>query len=213
MNKDLFYEVSMPTKLEEGKKYPVIYALHGRGSNEKDIMSLVTELKEEFIIVGIRGTLILNSGFEYFTIKSFGNPNIDSFDAAMVILEQFIDHFREQYPINLSQQFLLGFSQGSILSMSLALQMGNKIKGIVAMSGYIPNHLKETYQLKSVEELSIFIAHGEFDPIFPLSIGEENYEFFKNRTKQLNLNTYPIAHQISVDEKADILSWLKQQIN
>jgi phospholipase/carboxylesterase len=212
MNKDLFYDISMPKDLQDGKTYPVIYAMHGRGSNEQDIMSLVKELKEEFIIVGVRGPLILHAGFEYFTIKSFGNPNIDSFDEAIIKLENFIEQLPSQYPIDISKQFLLGFSQGAILSMSLVLKMGNKIKGIVALSGYIPKHFKETYTLKSVSELSIFIAHGEFDFIFPLNIGEENHEFFEERTKQLVFNTYPIGHEVSLNEKEDIQSWLQTQI-
>jgi len=209
MSKDLSYSVSLPPNLEEEKKYPVIYAMHGMGSNEKDIMSLIEELNDDFIIIGIRGPLTMNSGFAYFTIKSFGNPHIDVFDEIVEKLELFIDNLPRKYPIDLSRQFLLGFSQGAILSMTLALKIGNKIKGIVALSGYIPNHVKESYKIKSVHDISIFIAHGEFDPIFPLDIGKENYEFFESRNQLLNFNLYPVGHEISIEEKSDFIDWLQ----
>ena len=208
MNTNLIYNISLPSNLEEGKKYPVIYAMHGMGSNEKDIMSVIEELKEDFIIIGIRGPLSMNSGFAYFTIKSFGNPDIDSFNAALEKIEAFIDNFPNKYPIDTSSQFLLGFSQGAILSMTLALEMGNKIKGIVALSGYIPKHVKETYSIKPVYEISIFIGHGEFDQVFPLEIGNQNYKFFKARNKLLSFNSYPVDHQISLEEKNDVIAWL-----
>jgi len=209
MNTNVLYNISLPSDLGEGKKYPVIYAMHGMGSDEKDIMSLIEEIKENFIIIGIRGPLVMNSGFAYFTIKSFGNPNIDSFDEAIEKIEDFIDNSPNKYPIDPSRQFLLGFSQGAILSMSLALKMGNKIKGIIALSGYIPKHVKENYEIQPVNEISIFIGHGEFDQVFPFNIGNENYEFFKTRNKLLSFNSYPIDHQISLKEKNDFIVWLQ----
>lgn len=209
MSTNLTYKVSLPSNLLEGKKYPVIYAMHGMGSNEEDIMSIIEELKEDFIIIGIRGNLIMNTGFGYFTIKSFGNPNVDSFDEAIVKLESFMDYSLSQYPIDSSRRFLLGFSQGAILSMTLALKMGNKIKGIVALSGYIPRHVKENYSIQAVDEMFIFIGHGEFDPVFPLKIGKDNYEFFKAKNELLSFNCYSVDHQISLEEKNDFIAWLQ----
>lgn len=209
MNTDLVYNISFPSNMGEGKRYPVIYAMHGMGSNEKDIMSIIEELKDDFIIIGIRGALTMNSGFAYYTIRSFGNLDIASFDEAIEKIEAFIDNSPNKYPIDPSRQFLLGFSQGAILSMSLALRIGNKIKGIVALSGYVPKYVKDNYLIKSVDEISIFIGHGEIDPIFPLNIGNDNYEFFKVRTELLSFNSYPVDHQISLKEKNDVIAWLQ----
>jgi len=209
MNTNLVYDISLPSNLAEGKKYPVIYAMHGMGSNEIDIISVIEELNADFIIIGIRGPLTMDSGFAYFTIKSFGNPDIDSFDAAIEKLEAFIDHSPSKYPIDPSRQFLLGFSQGAILSMTLALHMGNKIKGVVALSGYIPKHVKETYSIRPVHDSSIFIGHGELDSVFPLQIGKENYEFFKSRNERLSFHSYSIGHEISFKEKDDVIQWLQ----
>lgn len=209
MKTNLAYHISLPSGVEAGKTYPVIYTMHGRGSNEEDIISLLQELKEEFIIIGIRGPLVLHDGYEYFTIKSIGNPNIDSFDQAIDRLRAFIDEVQKKYPIDSSRQFLFGFSQGAILSMSLALSMGDQIKGIVALNGYIPKHVKESDAVKSVENLRIFIAHGSSDPIFPLQIGNDNYEYFKERNDQVEYRVYPVGHGITVEEKNDFIKWFK----
>ncbi len=133
---------------------------------------------------------------------------------------QHIDHRNQQVQVEFgssyqqkdtSRQFLTGFSQGAILSMSLALILGNQIKGIAALSGYIPKPVKDNYTLKPVDELSIFIGHGKAGPIFPLNIGKENYQFIKERTEQVHFYTYPIEHRVSREEQSDVIEWLKEQ--
>ncbi|WP_055667215.1 alpha/beta hydrolase [Desnuesiella massiliensis] len=208
MNSQFSYKVSLPLNMEEGKRYPVIYAMHGMGSNEENIISLIEELKKDFIIIGIRGSLHQGNGFAYFSIKGYGNPHRESFDKAVNSLEQFINDASKEYPIDVNNQYLLGFSQGAILSMTLALVMGNKIKGIVALSGYIPKFVKEEYQIKSVEDMSIFISHGEADLVFPLNIGKENHDFFKERSDKVSFVSYAAGHEVSLKNRNDMIKWI-----
>jgi len=208
MNSPYEFTVWLPPILEKDKKYPVIYAMHGMGSDEKDILKLIEELKNDFILIGIRGSLSKDPGFAYFNIKSFGNPDIDSFEAAVANLKDFINNAPKSYPIDITREYLLGFSQGAILSMTLALSMGDKLRGFVALSGYIPKHVKANYPIKSLENLSVFISHGEFDSIFPLSVGEDNRDFFKARAEKVTFKHYPAGHEVTLDLKKDFVKWL-----
>jgi phospholipase/carboxylesterase len=212
MDSELSYKVYLPTSIKVGKKYPVIYAMHGMGSDEEDILSLIEEFKNDFILIGIRGSIIQGRGYAYFSIKGYGNPDRESFDRSVKSLEEFIHNAAAAYPIDINKQYLLGFSQGAILSMSLALVMGNKISGIAALSGYIPKFVKEEYEIKSVEDAAIFISHGEFDPIFPLDIGKENYIFFKEKSKNVSFISYPAGHEVSLKNKYDMIKWLNDEI-
>lgn len=211
MKTEFNYCISLPSELKEGRTYPAIYAMHGRGSNEADIASLLKGLKDEFIIIGIRGTLTLNGGFEYFTIKSIGNPDEDSFDRAVEGLENFIDAISTAYPIDPSRQFLFGFSQGAILSMTLSLKMGSRIRGFAALNGYIPKYFKTHYAERSVMDTAVFIAHGEKDHIFPIQIGQENRDYFRERAQDVTYREYPIGHSISLEEKHEVLDWFRRQ--
>lgn len=179
--------------------------------DEEDILSLIDELKNDFILIGIRGSIIQGRDFDYFSIKGYGNPDRESFDKAIESLDKFIHKSAEVYPIDVNKQYLLGFSQGAILSMSLALDMGNKIKGIIALSRYIPRFVKEEYKIKSVEGVAIFISHGEFDPIFPLNIGKENHEFFRERSRNVKFMSYPAGHGVSLKNKNDVIKWLNNE--
>jgi phospholipase/carboxylesterase len=210
MNPVYQYDVNLPANLDPSKKYPVIFTLHGKGSNEKNMHGLVAPLADHFIIINIRGNLPLGAGFQYYDLKSLGNPIREMFDDAVKQLEVFIDDATENYPIDPGKRYLLGFSQGAILSMTLALTMGNRLKGIVALNGYVPNFVKTEYSLRSVEDVSVFVSHGEYDSIFPVRIGHETAEYFKDLTPRLTFILYPTDHGVSEENQFDFLKWLKQ---
>ncbi|QMV42824.1 alpha/beta hydrolase [Cohnella cholangitidis] len=205
------YDIHLPPNAEEGKKYPVIFTLHGKGSNERNMFGLVSPLADEFIIVGIRGNLTLGAGYQYYELKSLGNPIRELFDQAVKQLEDFIEYATGKYPIDAGRRYLLGFSQGAILSMTLALTMGDRLKGIVALNGYVPGFVKTDYALQDIGNVAVWVSHGLYDTVFPIRIGEETAAYFAPLTPQLTFKTYPTDHGVSEDNQRDILEWLKER--
>ncbi|MFC5449444.1 alpha/beta hydrolase [Paenibacillus aestuarii] len=210
MNPAYLYDIHLPARMDSAKKYPVIFTLHGKGSNEHNMFGLVAPLADDFIIIGIRGDLPLGSGYQYYDLKSLGNPIRELFDEAVKKLQAFIAYATEKYPIDASKRYLLGFSQGAILAMTLALTMGDQLKGIVALNGYVPEFVKTEYPLRSVKDVSIFISHGEYDSIFPIRIGHENASYFQDLAPSLTFKLYPTDHGVSEDNQHDVLNWLQQ---
>lgn len=208
MNPTYQYDIRMPSRMDPDKKYPTVFTLHGKGSNEKNMFGLVAPLSEDFIIVGIRGDLPLGAGFQYYDLISLGNPIREMFDRAVQQLEAFIDDATENYPIDASKRYLLGFSQGAILAMTLSLTMGDQLKGIVSLNGYVPDFVKTEYSLKSVQDVSVFISHGEFDSVFPIRIGHETADYFEKLTAHLTFKMYPTDHGVSEENQRDFVNWL-----
>ncbi|WMT40951.1 hypothetical protein RE628_28435 [Paenibacillus sp. D2_2] len=62
MDPTYHYDIHFPSNMEPDKRYPTIFTLHGKGSNEKNMFGLVEPLADDFIIVGIRGNLTLGAG-------------------------------------------------------------------------------------------------------------------------------------------------------
>ncbi|MUT68796.1 alpha/beta hydrolase [Paenibacillus sp. NEAU-GSW1] len=210
MNPAYQYDVHLPASMDPDSKYPVIFTLHGKGSNERNMFGLVADLADQFIIIGIRGNLPLGAGYQYYDLKSLGNPIRPMFDKAATQLEDFIQYATEKYPIDSGKRYLLGFSQGAILSMTLALTMGDQLKGIVALNGYVPEFVKTEYSLRSVQEVSVFVSHGQFDSVFPVQIGHETAAYFKEQTPHLTFKIYPSDHGVSEENQLDARSWIRQ---
>lgn len=203
------YDVQLPAKLDRAKKYPVLFTLHGKGSNERNMYSLTELLADDFIIIGIRGNRPSGPGFQYYELKSLGNPLREHFDQAVRQLEELIDAVTDMYPIDAKRRYLLGFSQGAILSMALALTMGNRLKGIVSLNGYVPGFVKTEYSHQSVQDVSVFVSHGEYDSVFPVSIGHETAAYFRELTPYLTFKLYPTDHTVSEENRRDFAEWLR----
>lgn len=204
------YEIHLPANMEVNKSYPAIFTLHGIGSNEQNMFGLVAPLVDDFIIINIRGNHTQGAGYQYYGLKGIGKPIREMFDQAVSQLETFIQYATDKYPVDMNRRYVLGFSQGAILSMTLALNMGEQLKGIVALNGYVPDFVKTEYLLQSVKDVSVFISHGEFDSVFPVRIGHETAEYFKQLTPHLTFNTYPTDHGVSEENHRDLVRWLEQ---
>lgn len=206
------YTILLPENMDREKKYPVIYALHGIGYNEKFMVNFLKSLQNEAIIIGIRGDLPFKKGFAYYYLKGYGIPERDLFFSSMEKMLNFIEYTVHTYPIDPEQKYFIGFSQGAILSTSLAFVLGDSVKGIVPMNGYIPDFLEEVYTLKSIEHLSVFICQGLSDPIFPLKIGQESFKYFCEHADSVKYSIYPAEHVITENAAEDAVAWLRRQI-
>lgn len=182
------------------------------GSNENDLVGLVSSLKETCHIFSIRGPIAQPPGYAFFTIEGYGKPHRAVFDQVIKDLQAFIEAVVEEYPIDSEQLFLLGFSQGAILSQSLALIMGNQIKGIVALSGYIPAFVKEEYARQPVNKLNAFISHGEIDNVLPYEWGVASKEYFTEQGANVTFKSYPVAHGVAADNHRDLLAFLNKKL-
>nr|WP_301290210.1 alpha/beta hydrolase-fold protein [Paenibacillus sp. 1781tsa1] len=213
MNSPYIHEVRLPNHYNSDQRYPVIFALHGMGSDEQDMLRLMEPLQSDFIIVAIRGPIVQGSGYAYFQIKSIGNPIRELYDASVLGLQQLIVDLSAKYAIDPTRRYIAGFSQGAIMAMTLSLIMGDAIKGIVAMSGYIPQFVKDEYKLQPDSELSVFISHGDQDHLFPLQLGEDNANFFRQHTHHVTYVPYNGGHQVTPDLYQQFQQWLRTDAN
>ncbi|MCQ6282012.1 alpha/beta hydrolase [Bacillus sp. EB600] len=212
MEAPMIFELRRPKNVVPDKKYPALFVMHGIGSNEQNMLSLVEGLEESFYIFSIRGHISQGPGFAFFTIEGYGKPHRDVFDDGIQRLTNTIDYACEEYPLDLSKLYLLGFSQGAILSMTLALTLGSKIKGIVALSGYIPMFVKEEYTINPGNDLAAFISHGEYDQVLPFEWGKENVEYFTKLGIPVTFKTYPEGHSVSLTNFQDFRKWIENDL-
>ena len=204
----MIYELRRPKNIVPGEKYPALFVMHGIGSNEHNMLALVNGLEDSFYIFSVRGHLTQGSGYAYFTIQGYGKPHREVFDEGINKLANFIDYASANYPIDPEKLYLLGFSQGAIVSMTLAVTLGNKIKGIVALSGYIPQFVKEEYMINVGNHLSVFISHGEFDQVLPYEWGKENVDYFTKLGVPTTFKSYQEGHTVSEKNLQDSKLWI-----
>lgn len=104
---------------------------------------------------------------------------------------------------------LAGFSQGGALSLYTGLRYPQTLGGIIALSAYLPlmNSLSEERHLCN-QFVPIFMAHGLFDPIVPLSLGQNTKIQLESLGYPIQWHSYPMPHTVIPEEIADIGKFL-----
>jgi phospholipase/carboxylesterase len=127
-----------------------------------------------------------------------------------------IDHFVEEifatYPIDPQKLFLLGFSQGSLLSMCYTLTHPSRVAGVIAQSGYIPNGVNLEIDEAGVNGKPFLLAHGEQDTLIPVEWGRANRDRLQKLGVDLSYHEFQTGHSVSMGSLEVIYQWLEGQI-
>ena len=102
-----------------------------------------------------------------------------------------------------------GFSQGGAMALFSGLRSPERLGGVVALSSYLP--LAGTLQAEAHPAnagLSVFMAHGTFDPIVPMTLGEASRDALRGQGFAVEWHGYPMPHSVSAEEVADLRRFL-----
>ena len=212
MNTPFTFIHTQPINMDPTKKYPAIFLLHGMGSNEEDLLQLVQDFKEQCHIFSLRGPITQKPGYAFFTIQDIGKPDRAIFDKVLVALQRFMLEAIDEYQVDPNKVYVLGFSQGAILAQTLAFTMGNLISGVVALSGYVPQFVTEEYSIRPVNNLQIFISHGDYDYVIPSQWGMDSKETFERFGADVTFKQYPDGHGVTQENMRDLIVFLAQQM-
>jgi len=196
------------------EKAPLLILLHGYGSNEEDLFSFASELPDDYFIISVRAPYDLQPyGHSWYDIH-FTSDNEKFSDNEQAIqsrelISTFIDEVTEVYPVDPKKITLIGFSQGTILSYSVALSYPEKIKNVIALSGYLnENILIDNYKDKEHSNLNFFISHGNADQVIPNSWANKAPEFLNNLNIKNSYQEYPVGHGVAPQNFYDFKNWL-----
>ncbi|CAZ98213.1 alpha/beta fold hydrolase [Zobellia galactanivorans] len=206
-----------PSSLKEGKA-PVLFMFHGYGSNEEDLFSFAPELPEELCIISVRAPYPLEPfGYAWYAINFDAQQGKWSDDeqakSSRDKIVAFIDEACATYALDAERVTILGFSQGTILSYAVAISYPEKIKNVVALSGYINEAiLKEGYQEKDHSNLKIYASHGQVDQVIPPEWAQKAPEFLKNLDIDHLYEEFPVGHGVAPQNFHSFKKWLEGKI-
>ena len=212
-NLSLQHLIKFPASVTPDPVHPAILALHGRGSNERDLIALAENLPKNLLWISPRGTYDLGpDSYEWFQITQVGKPDPDRLANALNTIDRFIDEVIANYPVDKNKLYLLGFSQGSIVSMSYALTHPRRIAGVIAQSGYIPHESGLRIDEAGIKQKPFILTHGVQDPLLPVDWARRSRDTLKKLDADLEYHEFNMGHTISMESIAVINSWLENKI-
>jgi len=106
---------------------------------------------------------------------------------------------------------IAGFSQGGSLALHTGTRYPQALAGIMGLSTWLPLGSKVAAERSEANEAtSIFMAHGSYDPVIQQSYGEQSRDALLALGYQVAWHSYPIQHQVSLEEIREIGLWLTQ---
>jgi len=209
----LEYKIQEPKDKNKSGKNPVVILLHGVGSNEADLFQLKEYFPKNYYVISARAPYKFgyNSYGWYEVDFSTGKPvyNKEQSVKSKQLIVQFLNQLLDKYDIDKEQVYLFGFSQGAIMSYSVAVNYPNKIKGIIAMSGRMLEEDQQLLEAKKSLDVDIFISHSQYDNVLPYSHAQTAKGVLESKANSINFYTHDKGHSVDLEILRSISNMLK----
>ncbi|MEP1985007.1 MAG: alpha/beta fold hydrolase, partial [Maribacter dokdonensis] len=128
-------------------------------------------------------------------------------------IKNFIDEACSTYGLDEKNVNLLGFSQGTILSYAVALSYPEKVKNIIAFSGYInENILVETYKENNFDHLNFYSSHGDMDQVIPIDWARKAPVILEKLNIKHVFEEFPAGHGVAPQNFYSLKKWISTKI-
>ncbi|NAS13500.1 alpha/beta hydrolase [Poritiphilus flavus] len=211
------HHIVRPSSLKDTPA-PAIFLFHGYGSNEEDLFSFASELPEKLYVISARAPFSLQPfGYAWYAINfdaEYGKwTDVEQAIISRDIILRFMDEACEAYDLDKANLSLLGFSQGTVLSYAVALSFPEKIKYLIALSGYIDEKiLVDGYRDKDHSKLDVYASHGQVDMVIPPEWAQRAPELMKSIGISHRYEEFPVGHGVSPHNFQAFKRWLEARV-
>ena len=199
--------------------FPAVLTLHGRGANAFDLLGLAPHLcNGRFLMICPQGPLEMPIGpeavgYAWYPMSSGGPPDVEAILSSQRKLQAFLDQCLKAYPIDANKLVLLGFSQGGVMSYSLALADPQRFAALAVLSSWLPRELLQRLKVtQAVQSLPALVQHGSADPMIQVERAHSSVETLRGLRVPLTFREYPMGHEISSRSLADLSAWLEEKV-
>jgi len=179
--------VSLPETVEEMTGENIVGSviwLHGLGADGYDFQPIVpqlglpADLPLRFVFphapvqpVTLNGGMSMRSWYDIYSLDRDGPIDEPGIRASAQLLADLVRRENDR-GIPTERIVVAGFSQGGAIASHFALRHAESLAGLMALSTYLPMLSTVQAELGELDrpqttDLSIFMAHGRFDPVLP----------------------------------------------
>lgn len=202
-----------------GNSKGLVIILHGYGADGNDLIGVAEPLSEylpdvTFLAPNAPDRCTNNPmGYQWFPIPwldgSSEEAALDGIKNASQILNQYIDEVIDLEGISSDKIVLLGFSQGTMMSLEVGPRRAEQVAGIVGFSGRLVR--QEEFASEIVSRPPVLLVHGDMDDVVPPSSMPEAAEVLeKNGFKVFTHVSNGMAHGIAPDGLGLALQFIRQ---
>jgi len=192
----------------------IVILCHGFGSNGDDLIGLVPHLQQALpnaVYVSPNAPepcYGAPNGYQWFALSTLSKEErLGGTLKAAPVLDHFIDTELNRYGLSNKDLVLVGFSQGTMMSLHVGLRRSSDIAAIIGFSGAMT--LPDNWQGDITSRPPIVLIHGEMDNVLPVQHMYEAYQNLEDAGLNVDQHVSPgITHSIGSDGLQKALDFL-----
>jgi predicted peptidase len=178
---------------------PMIVIMHGMGgSGANTIQAWIDRLGDKFVIL-----------CPTYPMGAWWSQNAENF------VLQLVNEIQTNYPIDPNRIFLSGLSNGAIGAYMMGMFYPDRFAGIIPIAGGITKRLMSF--LVNLNNTSLYIIQGEFDPVFPIALVRRTYKILSDFKSPVIYREHKErgaahgGHFLPESEVPALIEWLTKQ--
>jgi len=197
--------------------------LHGLGADGNDFVPIVPELQladtlgVRFIFphapvrpVTLNNGMAMRAWYDIIGLDRNGPEDDAGINASRDEVETLIQAEKDK-GIPANKIIVAGFSQGGAIALHAGLRHTETLAGVMGLSTYLPLRDRLAGEASAAnKDTGIFMAHGSMDPMVPPQLGELSRDALQAAGYSVAWHSYPMQHQVCLEEIREIGSWLTQ---
>lgn len=210
--------VQFPDNYKSEKSFPLIISLHGGGGSYKTFKDIWRHFENPQFIMAtpqapykwLMGDKI---GYDW---AAWPSENLVAMQTALKLTSKYIENLIQSLKskYNINKIYLMGFSQGSIITQIAGINNYNLLEGIIILSGPEIGHpgkpeiiWPSDKAVKSANKLRVFIAHGKSDNIIDIALAKKSKEQYKKSGYDVEFFEFEGGHEISKKAMRRVEKW------
>lgn len=192
---------------------PLLVLLHGIGADERDLLPLAAALDPRLLVVSLRAPHDYPVGHAWFPLdlRPGGEVVADVAQARATLadLVRWLAAAPARHGTDPGRTFLLGFSQGAMMSLGALRAAPERLAGVIALSGGpVGDLFPATADAAAIARVPLLVAHGAHDDVLPIENGRRVRDAFQPQSRDFTYREFPIGHGIGDAELALVARWL-----
>ena len=190
---------------EQDGEHPLVVLLHGRGSNEDDIISLANYLPVGPAYAAIRAPIAEGGGYAWFANRGIGRPLPESLAETISWFHTWLD---EVAPAD-RPVILVGFSGGAAFAGGLVLDDPTRYAGAAILFGTLPFDAGLPVAPGRLAGLPVLVVHGDTDFVIPRDLLDRTWNYLDDEGgSKTTAVRDPGGHGLSSATVSELHLWL-----
>jgi len=188
---------------------PLVVLLHGRGSDETEILGLAAHLPAGPAYAAVRAPIAEGGGYAWFANRGIGRPVAASLAETMTWFRTWLDGVAPPgRPV-----LLVGFSGGAAFAGGLLLQDPQRFAGAAVLLGTLPFDAGVEVAPGRLAGIHVLVARGELDTVIPRELLDRTWSYLTGDSGALTrAHRDPGGHGLTAGTVAALDGWIADRL-